>query len=610
MLHQVFITAWSLWYLKPSMIFWRVYRTIKGAIIRIVERAGLAERFFRRAEGRIDCSSFPVLSGRYHCEKIDLAARNVSFLNDELTLPADPTTWRAAAETKPLLWQFHFGYHDYLLALLSRDDADDAILDTAIRFALDWDEAFALHLPGARRSAWHPYVLSIRTESWVRLHGIVIAHGWSGDDARLSALPGGVEQMTAVLLRNLEKGTMANHLLRNIKALVFAGLFLDTDTGASARRIGMRLLERELREQILDDGCHFERSPMYHVSMLNDVLDMAEAMLLSGSTVPESLASAILRMTDFLRRMRHPDGEIPMFNDSTRSFFLRTDEVLARGTALCAELEVEAPRPAASDSDPRRISGLLIAETPRLWLVFDAGLVGPDYQPGHAHCDTLSFELSVDGRRFISDTGVFHYKESPERTYSRSTAAHSTIEIDGREQSEVWKSFRVGRRAKIRHMSRTVQDGLIILRGMHDGYTRYGKGLLHERAVVVGTDWILVADWLHGSGCHRWSSRVHLHPGVEASAAEAGLRLRNGETTACVTTFGNTALRVEETDMYPAFGERAARNSIVLEGAGDFPMLTGFMLSFGEDVPVLTFPESATGELRIGPLTVKSVLHR
>jgi uncharacterized heparinase superfamily protein len=610
MLHKVYITAWSLWYLKPSMIFWRVYRTLKGAAIRGMEHTGLAGRFFRRGRALVQSTPLPVLSGRYHCENIDLASRSFSFLNDTLTLPADPSGWRASAESKPLLWQFHFGYHDYLLALLSRDGADDAMLDTAIRFALDWDEGFALHLPGARRSAWHPYVLSIRIESWVRLHGIAVAHGWSLADQRLLALAGGVEQMTAVLLRNLEKGTMANHLLRNVKALVFAGLFLDTDTGASARRIGMRLLERELREQVLDDGCHFERSPMYHVSMLNDVLDMAEAMLLSGSTVPESLCYAMLRMTDFLRRMRHPDGEIPMFNDSTRSFFLRTDEVLARGTALCADLEAEATPVTVSATDPHRVSGLLIAETPRLWLAFDAGHVGPDYQPGHAHCDTLSFELSVDGRRFISDTGVYHYKESPERTYSRSTAAHSTIEIDGQEQSEVWKSFRVGRRAKIRHMSKTEQDGLIILRAIHDGYARLSKDLLHERAVVVGTDWILVADWLHGSGRHTWSSRVHLHPGVEAAKSDSELHLQQSGTSARFMAFGNDSMQLDQTEMFPAFGERLPRCSIVAEGSGNFPMLTGFVLSFGEDIPAMTFRESATGELRIGPLTLKSALHR
>jgi uncharacterized heparinase superfamily protein len=586
------------------MIYWRVYRTIKGVAIRGIERIGLARRFFRRADAVVPSTPLPVLTGRYHCEHIDLGKLSFSFLHDTLTLPADPNVWRAAAESKPLLWQFHFGYHDYLLALLSRDVAE---LDRAVRFALDWDAAFALHLPGARRSAWHPYVLSIRIESWVRLHGLAIAHGCPPNDPRLLALAGGVEHMTAVLLGNLEKGTMANHLLRNIKALVFAGLFLDSETGSSARRIGMRLLDRELREQILDDGCHFERSPMYHVSILNDVLDMAEAMLLAGSTVPESLSSSLLRMTDFLESMRHPDGEIPMFNDSTRSFFLRTDEVLSRGRALCAELEMESAA-VATDSDPKRVSGLLIAETPRLWLVFDAGLVGPDYQPGHAHCDTLSFELSVDGLRFISDTGVFHYKESPERSYSRSTAAHSTVEIDGREQSEVWKSFRVGRRAKIRHMSRTEQDGVIILRGIHDGYTRFGSGLLHERAVVVGADWIVVADWLHGSGRHTWRSRVHFHPDVVVTKSDSELRLQDGGTSARVTAFGNDSVRVDETEMFPAFGERLSRRSIVAEGSGNFPMLTGFVLSSGENIPAITLPESTTDEVSIGPLTLKSAL--
>ncbi len=609
MLHRVIITAWSLWYLKPAMIYWRMYRTLKGAFIRVVEVSGLGAGMFKRKAGSVSATSLPVLSSRYHCEDIDLAARSFSFLLDTLTLPLTADESRAAVGAKPLLWQFHFGYHDYLLALLSRDDADELLLNRVVEFALEWDGVYALHIAGARKSAWHPYVLSIRIESWVRLHGIAIDRGWSESDERLRRLAGGVEQMTAVLLRNLEKGTMANHLLRNIKALVFAGLFLDTDTGASARRIGMKLLDRELREQILADGCHFERSPMYHVSVLNDVLDMAEAMLLVGSTVPERLSAAAALMTDFLRRTRHPDGEIPMFNDSTRSFFLRTDEVLERGLALCREFEVDPLPPADADTNkPEHVSGLLLAETSRLWLVFDTGLVGPEYQPGHAHCDTLSFELSVDGRRFIADTGVFHYRESRERTYSRSTAAHSTIEIDGMEQSEVWKSFRVGRRAHILHMSREERDGMTILRGAHDGYTRFQRGLIHERAVVVGADWIIVADWLHGTGCHRWSSRVHLHPGVLATASEAELRLQHGGMSARFTEFGNHDLQLEETEMYPAFGEKLQRSSIVMDGGGEFPVLSGFVLSFAEEAPVVRIKGSMPGSINIGPLTLESAL--
>lgn len=574
------VIFWSLYHLRPSMIYWRVHRTLKGAVIRLLERSGFAARLFAPPTETVSVSPLPRLGGRYHCEDIDLETRRMQFLNDALVLPREAGALRRAVEEQPLLWQFHFGYHDFLLALLQREDADMRRAAAVVRFLDEWNAAFPLDAEGARRSAWHPYVLSIRIESWVRLHAMLEEHEGVWTDAQKSALTGGVEHMTRVLLHNLEKGTMANHLLRNIKALVFAGLFLDTATGAQARRIGMTLLARELDEQVLDDGCHFERSPMYHVSMTNDVCDMAEAIALAGSTVPEFLADAAARMTDFLRRMRHPDGEIPYFNDSTSSFFLRTEEVLARGERLCGEMEWSVPTvPDGAAGKPARASGLQTVETGRSWLVFDAGNVGPDYQPGHAHCDTLSFELSLDGRRFITDTGVFHYRESDERRYSRSTAAHNTVEIDREEQSEVWKSFRVGRRARIRHAQREERDGVVILRGTHDGYVRLRRGMLHERAIVVaGDSWIAVVDWLHGSGRHQYRSFLHLHPDVTAEAATGRVELQRGATRATFLSGGPESLITMETEYYPAFGQKVPRSSLVLQNHALFPHTTAYVL--------------------------------
>lgn len=658
MMHRMVVTFHSLRYLRPSMIYWRVHRTVKGMLIDLGSRFALTRRLLHRPLPHVSVSRIPRLSGHYHCEHIDLTVLRFSFLRDAETLPRDPHDLRACVQHKPLLWQFHLGYHDYLLPLMeagakaAEDDArgtaggggcdsvgthGDTAAEEVLEFIVLWSEAFPPDALGARTSAWHPYVLSIRIEAWIRVHTLLIDAGIEEADPRLQLLATGIERMTRVLLRNLEKGTLANHLLRNIKALLFAGLYLDTVTGAQARRIGLKLLHRELAEQILDDGCHFERSPMYHVSVLNDMLDMAEAIILCEGTVPDALSTAVQRMTDFLLFMRHPDGEIPFFNDSTGSFFLRTTEVLERGVALCNELcfsedetatpaeagpvtgtaeesprEVkETPRSSEADMsvqagnatdeggaghiepevvgdllDPRRVSGLLVAATPRVWLVMDAGLVGPDYQPGHAHCDTLSFELSLDGRRFVTDTGVYHYRESPERSYSRSTAAHNTVEIDTAEQSEVWKSFRVGRRANIRHISRSEHGGYTLLRGMHDGYSRLQSGLLHERAMLLAPGMLLVADWLHGQGRHGYRSYLHFHPDVSIAptgSEEYSAGQDNG--TVCIRAEGNGRTRLITTDYYPAFGERRHRPSLVFEGEQRFPSLLITSMVFGSDVP-------------------------
>jgi uncharacterized heparinase superfamily protein len=578
MISRAAVFFWSLYYLRPSMIFWRVHRTVKGALISVIERTRLAKRLFAKPLGEVSVSPIPRLGSRYHCEDIDLDTRRFSFLKNVQTLPEGLHECRVAVHRQPLLWQFHFGYHDYLLALLDDTGGDEKAASRVMDFIVEWDDLYPLDITGARRSAWHPYVLSIRIESWIRIYSRLQDHGINSDDARIMHIPRGVERMTRVLLRNLEKGTMANHLLRNIKALVFAGLFLDTPAGAQARRLGLKLLEQELKEQILQDGCHFERSPMYHVSVLNDVLDMAEAITLASSTVPAALASAAVSMTAFLEHMRHPDGEIPYFNDSTTSFFLRTNEVLQRGHALCSEMDWVTDTEVPSADVKRkadRESGLLTAGSARSWLVFDAGNVGPDYQPGHTHCDTLSFEWSLDGKRFITDTGVFHYRESEERRYSRSTSAHNTVEINGEEQSEIWKSFRVGRRAKIVHSAREEHDGIIVLRGAHDGYTRIQRGLIHERAIVVAGDaWVAVIDWLHGKGTYQYRNFLHFHPDVALEPVQGRVDITHGDARIIMQTLGPESLITQKTEYYPAFGEKVPRTSIILQNRALMPQMS------------------------------------
>lgn len=242
---------------------------------------------------------------------------------------------------------------------------------------------------------------------------------------------------------------------------------------------------------------------------------------------------------------------------------------------------------AGGSTSPARVSGLLTAQNARAWLVMDAGLVGPDYQPGHAHCDTLSFELSLDGARFISDTGVYHYKESTERSYSRSTAAHNTVEIDGAEQSEVWKSFRVGQRAKIRSLGKEEHNGMTLLRGVHDGYTRLQSDLLHERAILLGEDWLLIIDWLHGSGTHHYRSFLHFQPGVKLQEErESGSFIAAlGENRARLSMRGEGSSGSFESEYYPAFGEKEMRQSIVFEGHGSFPQLLATEIVFGAAAP-------------------------
>ena len=129
--------------------------------------------------------------------------------------------------------------------------------------------------------------------------------------------------------------------------------------------------------------------------------------------------------------------------------------------------------------------------------IIDRAAVGPDYLPGHAHADTLSFELSIFGQRVIVNSGTSTYREGSERLRQRGTSSHSTVVIDNQNSSEVWASFRVARRAKIFNVETSIDNGKIYLSAQHDGYKRLSGSPIHHISVNQPLYRSLISPSLH-----------------------------------------------------------------------------------------------------------------
>ena len=211
---------------------------------------------------------------------------------------------------------------------------------------------------------------------------------------------------------------------------------------------GTEILTAELREQILPDGGHFERSPMYHAMILEDCLDLLNicrgCRLKAAQILSERLPDVCRRMMMFLHGMRHPDGQIALFNDAAFAIEASPGELAAYYERVTSE---DSPAPAGRSWKFPDTGYYVMAPRTGDRLIVDCGAVGPDYQPGHAHCDTLSFELSLKGRRVIVDSGCCQYEDGDIRQYNRGNLGHNLLTIDGQNQSEVWGAHRCARRA-------------------------------------------------------------------------------------------------------------------------------------------------------------------
>ena len=147
----------------------------------------------------------------------------------------------------------------------------------------------------------------------------------------------------------------------------------------------------------------------------------------------------------------------------------------------------------------------------------DAAPVGPDYLPGHAHADTLNFELSLGQQRVIVDSGVSRYGDGPERLRQRGTAAHNTVTIDGQDSSEVWGGFRVARRAYPRDLQIRASEGVISC--AHDGYERLPGKPVHRREWRFRPGGLRIHDTIAGR-FREAVGRLHFHPEIEATPVD------------------------------------------------------------------------------------------
>jgi len=449
-----------------------------------------------------------------------------TFLSEAVDL-GQPIAWEAPGQSQ--LWRYQLHYGAYLLDLLaSRPDAwheVEAVMS-------EWISACRL---GEAHDPWHPFVVSERVVNWL----FAIQIGAPSAEAVSENVWRSLAQQTTFIERNLEEDVGGNHLLKNLKAMSIASCVWEGATADSWRDRYVTAFDRELARQLLTDGAHYERSPMYHSLVLADAIEVVFALRLGGYAVPRSLADSVRAMVAYLPTITHPDGEIALFNDSVHGeappapnlqaaantalgeppdvpLSVRHALLGAAVTTPCRSCATSVERAATEDGGIARVPVL----GGRGLLLVDVGRACPDDLPAHAHADFFSFELSVDKRRLVVDSGVGEYAAGSWREYYRSTRAHNTVSIDDVDQIECWGSFRVARRARVLDRVAIKGPHLAGVEAWHDGYTRLAEPVQVGRALVaLGDRGWLVLDNIKGTGAHTWESYLHAAPDAEVTLA-------------------------------------------------------------------------------------------
>jgi hypothetical protein len=360
------------------------------------------------------------------------------------------------------------------------------------------------------------------------------------------------------------------HLLGEALALFYLGTLFRLPSSDRWRDIGWNILLREAAKQVREDGFYFEQSTYYHVYALDIFLHARILASKNRIAIPVEFDLTLQRMLDALFVLSRA-GVPPMFGDDDggRLFdprrlgaehmldplatgavlYGRGDfKVLAGSTreetiwllgaeGLASFETLPLSRPSTNSIALAKSGFYLMPEVEsEQQLIIDAGPLGAG-GGGHGHADALSVWLVRKGRSLLRDSGTFEYVgESGERSRLRSTGAHSTLQIDRQDQTNIsgpfsWQSF-----PEVKVQKWITGQKFDLLEAAHDGFSHYSSPVTHRRLVFhkKRAFW-LVRDIAEGRGRHEIELAWQVGAGLSHEAADANAFAGDGERLAILT---------------------------------------------------------------------------
>ena len=451
-------------YLKPTQVYYRLYYFARPRIRNI---------YGFQYPLAVSSKSVTLTLQPSIASYASVNNKTFGFLNLSHTFE-NGIDWNYAKYGK--LWTYNLTYFDFL-------QQEGMTKESGLKLIYDFIEKADSH-----KDAMEPFPIALRGINWVKF--------LSSHHIKDQKIDDSLYAQYKILMDNLEYHLLGNHLLENGFSLLFgAYYFQDEKLHDKAKEI----LVAELNEQILDDGAHFELSPMYHQIMLLRVLDcinLVQNNKFRDQELLKFLKNKASLMLGWLDNMTYKSGDIPLLNDSANGIAPRSQELFEYASGLDVEVE----------KTKLKASGYRKVINDNYEAIVDIGNIGPDYIPGHAHSDTFNFVVQVNDKPFIVDTGLSTYETNNRRTVERSTLSHNTVEINEKDQSEVWGGFRVANRAKIVKISE--YDNTI--EATHDGYKK--DNIFHTRSWKFKEDRIIISDSLNKAA--KAVARLHFHPDV------------------------------------------------------------------------------------------------
>lgn len=341
------------------------------------------------------------------------------------------------------------------------------------------------------------------------------------------------------IYRNLESFVLfnSNHYLADVTGLLFLGVLLPEFKEAEKwKKKALHALEVEMKKQVYEDGVDFEASIPYHRLVCEFFGFSALLAQANGIQFSYAYLEKLEKMFEFVWHYTKPNGLAPQIgdNDDGRLFMFedffdwnRRDHRhlldLARKLFPVNKKFDHTNRPKLSAAFAQ--AGIYIMRQDDFYCHIDVGTNGQKGNGGHAHNDTLSFELAAHGEDFIIDPGTYVYTSDPEaRNKFRGTRMHNTVMIDDEEMNQfrsdsLFSMYEDAKPKVNQWVSSATHD---VLDAEHSGYERLKMPITHNRKFEFDKkkQELKIADSFIGEGKHTIEWNFHFSPEVEVKKSD------------------------------------------------------------------------------------------
>lgn len=466
-------------------------RARKGFRLRVPERLLIAPQEL--------AASDPAIAADLYAGQFILAGRSV-LTQGQSPFAVEPPSPAWAAELHGFEWLRHF-----------RDSESPVLRQHARALVVEWlhDKAGA-----TRTIAEKPGPTARRVLAWLVNSPLLLA---GADHAFYHAF---LRRLAIDAIR-LEAWSMLDSVgpARLNCAIAASAYSLCALTGDRDWKRSARLLGEALAACVQPDGAPLSRNPRDAVDIASQLLPLRNAYGARGRTPPPELQPAIDRLMAFIRLLRHPSGEMALFNG------MGATQIDHLGALLAFDDTGNLPPAAAPYGGYQRAEGAGAV------LIVDTGGLPPGPYAHAAAASPLAFELSVGRERLVVSCGAPNAGLDDMREALRETAAHSTLSVEGTSAF----GFRAGgdpdgtgrRRLKgkgaVLSPTRDRRPEGDVLVMSFDGYRR-SHGFIHRRELLLAGDGSslqgidqAVSDKRRKKPGAVTALRFHLHPRVRAA---------------------------------------------------------------------------------------------